>query len=149
MNQAHLHLLVNHLPVFAVTFGLLALVWTIARRSGEMRWASIGLFLLAGVSAWVAAETGEGAEEIVERIPGVTKALIHNHEEAAEIANVFVWILAASAAGLAGIVRIRPQLLKAYQIGVLILALISSGLLARTAFLGGEIRHDEIHDETP
>lgn len=147
MNGAHLHLLVNHIPVFGVAFGLVALLWALARRSADMRCAAIALFLTAAIFGWLASETGESAEKIIEHLPGITKDLIHQHEEAAEAANVSTILLAAFALGLAAVARYKQRFLKATEIIVVILALVSSGLMARAAYLGGQISHPEIRSE--
>ncbi|HSA58617.1 MAG TPA: hypothetical protein VLJ37_02920 [bacterium] len=144
MNAAQLHLLVNHIPIFGVAFGLAALLWSLARGSKDMRWASIALFLVSGAFAWVAVESGERAEDLVENLPGVVKSLIHDHEEAAETTNVSIILLAALSLVMAAAARFKPALFKGVQVLVVVLALVSSVLLARTAHRGGLIRHTEI-----
>lgn len=148
MNGAHLHLLVNHIPVFAVVFGLIALAWAILRNSNEMRWAAIALFVLAGLSGWLAMETGESAETIAEKLAGVTKGLIHEHEEAADFANVSATVLALGAILLAVISRLKPNFLNLTQRLLLLVAIFSSTVMARTAYLGGQIRHSEIRNQS-
>lgn len=147
MNGAHAHLLVNHIPLFGIFFGLVSLIWSIRRQSNDMRWAAVLLFVLAGVFAWVSMETGESAEDLVEHLPGVTKELIHTHEEAAEYAQIFALILAGAAFLMAILERYKPQFLKTTQIVVLLLALFTSTVIIRTTFLGGQIRHTEIRSE--
>ncbi len=144
MNQAHIHLLVNHVSLFGVSFGLLALVWAIIKNSKDVRWYAVGLFLVSAVFAWIASETGEGAEEIVEQIPGILESMVERHEEAAELANISVMTLGVLAVLMEIIAKVKNQCLKKIQIGVLIVAIVSAVLLARTANLGGEIRHTEI-----
>lgn len=143
-NAAQIHLLVNHIPIFGVLFGLAALLWSLIRPSRDMRWASIGLFVISAIFAWIAAESGDGAAEIVKNIPGVVKALIHNHEEAADLAQISTIILAVLSLIGVAVERFKPALLKSIQILVLILALVTGVLLARTAHLGGLIHHEEL-----
>ncbi len=146
MNGAHLHLVVNHLPVFGVAFGALALLWSIVRKSSEMRWAAILLFIFAAIMGWISSETGESAEEVVEHLPGVTEAFIHAHEEAAEFANILAAITAFGAVLLAGFSLKKPKLVQVGQYILLILAALTSTAMLRTANLGGQIRHTEIRD---
>jgi hypothetical protein len=146
MNEAHLHLLLNHIPVFAVAFGFLAWIVSMVLKSNHLRWSAIFLFLLSAVSAYIASETGEGAEDLVETLPGVTKALIHEHEEAAELASLFAYGLAAVALASGWVSRFRSQYFKWAQVLVMLLSLVTIGLMARTAFEGGMIRHTEIRD---
>lgn len=145
MNGAHLHLIVNHIPLFTSVFGLIALLWSMVRRSSELRSAAIALFVLGGVSAWIANATGEGAEEVVEHLSGVTRPLIHEHEEAAEAGLIVCGILAALAVALAVLrKKAKPKVLKILQGVMLVLALMASTAMARVSFLGGQIRHTEI-----
>jgi uncharacterized membrane protein len=144
MNGAHAHLLVNHVPIFGVTFGLIALVWSLIRNSRDMRWAAIVLFVVAGIFGWIALETGEAAEDLVEKLPGVTKALIHDHEEAAEFANICATVLAFVAIGMAGLERFKPGCLRRLEYAAVLIAIVGSAAMARTAFLGGQVRHTEI-----
>lgn len=144
MNAAQLHLLVNHVPIFGVAFGLAALFWSFARGSKDMRWASILLFLLSGVCAVVAVQSGGRAEDLVEKLPGVVESLIEDHEEAAELANISVLVLAGFSLLMAVAARFKPPLFKSVQALVVVLALASSVLLARAAHMGGLIRHTEI-----
>jgi hypothetical protein len=146
MNSAHWHLLVNHVSLFSVLFGTAALIWSLLRNSKDMRWASIGIFGIAAVFAWLAGTTGEGAEELARNLPGVTEGLIHEHEEAAEFAEVVTILLGALAAGVGVIQRARPKFLRSAQVVLLLLALVSAAAMIRTANLGGLIRHTEIRE---
>ena len=141
MNPTHLHLLVNHVSLFAVAFGVVALFWSVLKRSNEMRVAAVGLFLLAGLFAWVATESGEDAAERIKS----EKARVETHEEAAEAANAAVIALAIGAVVLEIVARVKKSDSKTTKIGILILvlALAAAGLLARAANLGGQIVHFE------
>jgi len=144
MNAAHLHLLINHIPIFGVLFGMIAMAWSLLNQSRDMRLAAALLFMLSGIFSWIALETGEGAEEQVEHLPGVSESIIHDHEEAAEAANVAILILAGGSLFLLASSRFRPQWDRPIRMALVVGALVTSGLLARTAYLGGQIRHTEI-----
>lgn len=147
MNAAHLHLVVNHLPVFGVLFGLgLAAIgrW---RRSPQLVKAGLALFVVAGFGAGAAYLSGQRAEDIVEPLAGVSESLIEDQEEAA------LWSLVGAGAlglvSLIGLLRHRrrdiPGWLATLALG---LGLITAGSMAWTANLGGGIRHSEIRPET-
>lgn len=150
MNAAHWHLLINHLPLFSIIFGCLALLWSMVRSSRsslvtqEWQRAAVLLFILSGISLWISSETGESAEDIVKHLPSVTKELVHEHEEAAEFAVVFGVILAFAALVMEVIQRYKPKFFKIIRFVVLVLGLLLSTVIARTAYLGGHIRHTEI-----
>jgi uncharacterized membrane protein len=144
MNQAHLHLLLNHLPVIGIILGLPLLAAALLRQNGELQRASLAFVLLVALLAVPAYLTGEPAEKVIEHLPGVSEALIKAHEEAAEIA--FIAALLAGAAALGGLVYARVrQALPRWVVGaVFLLALASAGLMGWAANLGGQIRHPEI-----
>lgn len=146
MDAAHVHLLVNHVSLFAVVFGLMALVWSFFRDSSEMRMAAVLLFIFAAVFSWIAMESGEGAEELVEHLPGVSESYIEYHEEAAETAYVSMILLGLMAVGLGVVARFKKSWLKTSQVCLFLAGLVALGLVARAAQLGGLIRHSELRD---
>jgi hypothetical protein len=88
--------------------------------------------------------TGEGAEEAVEELPGISEAVIERHEDAAARALIALEVAGALALlGLVATARARrvPTWLVA---GMLLVTLAGAGLLGWTANLGGQIRHPEI-----
>lgn len=144
MNAAHLHLLVNHLPVFAGLFGGVFLVVGLLAKQRLLSDAGLVLAVVAALGAFAAMQTGERAEDLVEDQVAVSEATIHEHEEAAEIATwgaVVTGLLALTAllvpSRMAGLKR-------GVTLGTLVLALGAFGLVARAANLGGQIRHPEI-----
>lgn len=144
MNGAHWHLLLNHLPILGSAFGTLLLLFAWGRKSDEIKRVSLGVFVLTAICAIPAYLTGEPAEEVANRLPGVTHALIEHHEDAALVA-----LSAAIATGivaLAGLFLSRKtrQLPIWLMLATLFLALATSGLMVRAGNLGGEIRHTEI-----
>jgi len=144
MNAAHLHLMVNHLPLFAALFAGALIAFGMLKKHAPVTNAGLVLAVVAGLGAFAAARTGEGAEEIVSELAGVSEAVIESHEEAAEaamIAAIGLGLLALAAlATPARMVRVR----QAATVGSLVMSLATFGLVARTANLGGAIRHPEI-----
>lgn len=144
MNSAHLHLMLNHLPVVGSVFALLLLVAALMRKSQELQKASLVVFAIIALTAVPVYLTGEPAEKLVERLPGITEAVIEQHEEAAEVA--FISVLALGVAALGGLAfawRARP-LPRWFAIVLLLLSVTTMGLMLRTANLGGQVRHTEI-----
>lgn len=144
MNSAHAHLLLNHLPVLGTAFGIFLLLFALARRSDELKRVGLGVFVIAALTAVPTYLTGEPAEDIVERLPGISKPIIEEHEEAAEAAAAALGVLGAMS--LAGLVRFRRSACLPHWLSVssLVLALVVAGLMTRTASLGGRIHHLEI-----
>lgn len=145
MNPAHLHLLLNHVPVIGALFGLLTLMVGLARRSEETKKLALLVIVFAALSAVPAYLSGEPAESIAEGMPGVTEAVIEPHEEAALTAFIVLGLTGALALfELARVYGAKKSSQRIIVMVVLVLSLVSSGLMARTANLGGMIRHTEI-----
>lgn len=142
MNEAHLHLLLNHTPILGSLFGLLVLAVGVATGSNPV--IRTGLFTLLGAALLCLPTqlTGEGAEEVVEKLPGISHQLIQAHEEAAELG---FWALELTGV-FALLALLRPQREQLFILLTLAGALISFALLARAGNLGGQIRHTEIRN---
>lgn len=148
MSATHLHLLLNHLPVLGSLFGWGIFAAALLRKSEEMKKAALGLFVISAVVALPVFFTGEPAEEAVKALPAVSEALIERHEESAVVALAAVEILGAlSLAGLFSF-RKRGVLPGSMATAVFVSALLTAVLMARTANLGGQIRHSEIRAES-
>ncbi len=145
MNDAHLHLLVNHVPILGTLFALLLGAYGAVRRQPAVVRASFLALVVCGAFAFVAEETGDDAEEVVEEIAGITHATIHEHEEAAEKAMWASLALALAALGVLVWRRSAPEIGTVPTVVVLLGAAAVFGLMAWTGNLGGEIRHTEIN----
>ncbi len=142
MNAAHLHLLINHLPVVGLLFALGLLLAAQLRKSGELARAGIAAIVLVAAIAIPVYLTGEPAEEVVEDLPGISESAIEPHEEAALIGLISLEVLGALA--VVGLVAFRdgnpgPRW---YLPTLLALTLLVAGWFAWTANLGGRITHE-------
>lgn len=88
MNWAHIHLMLNHIPVLGTGFGLALLAWGMMRRNDSLQRAALAAFVVVALAA----------------IP------------------VYLALTRA----------------------VLVVSIVTAGLMARTANLGGQIRHAEV-----
>jgi len=144
MDQTHLHLLITHLPIFGSLLATLVLGYGIWKKSDTTELASYYLLVISAVGAVIAYLTGEAAEETVENIQGVSERIIEQHEDAATYAlGALVIVGVASLIGIY-IKGTKSTLGKPISTITLFLALVSFGLVARTGYLGGQIRHTEI-----
>ena len=148
MTDVHLHLLLNHLPILGSLFALVLGIYGAARRQPAVVRAAFLALIVTGVGSFAATRTGEGAEDAVEELPGVSEALIHEHEEAAELANYAAIALALLALGVLVWRRRDAEIGTAPTAAILLSALVVFGLMARTGNLGGQIRHTEIRTAT-
>ena len=144
MNSAHLHLALNHLPVVGSLVALALLAAGLWKRSEDIKRAGLWLLLASAVFALPVYLTGEPAEDIVERLPGVSDQLIEQHESAAGVAVAALAVLGAIA--MAGLIAFRGGRKMVPWFAVMVLAgnLVACSLMGWTASIGGKIRHTEI-----
>lgn len=147
MDATHLHLLINHIPILTTIFSVLILLWGIIKSNKSFQQLAMVGFIIAGILSIVALQSGEGAEDIVENLPGVTERYIHDHEEAAGITNWIAVAIALISLGGFAVQRIKPTLMKGYLWFLLLGSLVSAGMFSYTAYLGGQIRHTEIRPD--
>jgi uncharacterized membrane protein len=147
MSTVHIHLLLNHVPVIGAVIGLALLVVALARRSDELARVTFWLYALLGAASIVVYVTGEPAEDAVENLAGVSKAVIEQHEEAALVATIAMGAAGALAL-LATLVFRRKAMPRPLVGGGFVMALLITGLMGYTANLGGQIRHTEIGANT-
>jgi len=143
MNVAHIHLMLNHLPVMGAAIGVLLLAAAFLRRSDELTKASLALLALLGVASVVVYLTGEPAEKIVEKVAGFSESLLERHEDVALLATISMGVLGALSLLTLVVFRRRP--LPRWTTAVaLVLSVGAAAVMAYTANLGGQIRHTEI-----
>ena len=148
MNYAHIHLILNHLPLFAGVFGVIILAWGLFRRSDEVQRIGLVLLILNALAEIPVYLTGEPAEEIAEKLPGVSEQIIESHESAAMIALILSLITGVLAVIALASKRLFSGNLALVTVFVALVAgLASGGLMGYTANLGGQVRHSEIRGD--
>ena len=143
MTGVQLHLVLNHLPVFGILFGFVVLALGVWRRNESWTRLALGVLVVVGITAALAMMTGEGAEEAVEHLPGVSESIIHEHEEAAELTALITYALGAGALVALWVFR-RGAIPRGLSVMALVFTMATTGFVAYTAHLGGQIRHTEI-----
>ncbi len=144
MNDAHLHLIFNHFPIIVPIIGMLILVVGFFTSSDVVKRTALGVFILGAMLTFPAMYTGEGAEDIAEKLPAVTEQLIHEHEEKAEILAIVNYAL-----GLISLLGFWASWKRKYFANYIAIAVLCLGLAGlyfgkMTGTSGGEIRHTEI-----
>jgi len=149
MNQTHIHLLITHLPIIGSILGGIVLAHGIWTKSNQTKIAAYYVLIISSIGAVIAYLTGEGAEETVEKIQGVSERIIEQHGDFAVYALVALCILGVAALIGLFFAFINSTLSRTVAIITLVISLISFGLIARTGYLGGQIRHTEINTAIP
>ncbi len=144
MNWAHIHLLLNHIPVIGMVFAVLLLLVAMVRKNDAFKILSLQFFVLLTLLTIPTYLTGDPAAHAVRSLPDVTREIIERHDDAATIALIGMIILGVLAlVGL--IIYHRTKSLPAWVITLaFVLSLTEAVWLGWTANLGGQIRHTEI-----
>ena len=138
MNLAHLHLLLNHFPTVGLAIALGLLLASLLKKSADLQQASFVGFFLLGLVAIPAYLTGSAAQIVLQNEPAVSQQVMAAHQDAALLALILLEITGF----LAWIALWRFR--RWHQTGLLVLAIVTFGLMASAANIGGHIRHPEI-----
>lgn len=146
MSAAHIHLVLNHVPVLGAVFAAVVLGVGLLRRDESWQRVALWTLLAVGIASVVVYLTGEPAEELVEGAAGFSHEALGRHEEVALWAT---WLGGATgAAALVALVRYRAKAFsRAVSVGVLVLALALVGVMGWTANSGGKVSHPELRGE--
>lgn len=143
MNAAHLHLVLNHVPVFGSIFAALLIGWGLLRRSEDVLRLGLIVAVLIGIATWGVQLTGQPAEHALSGTAGFQRRLVHAHEEAAQISTYVIALAAVLALATLVMMRRRRGAAKGLAVVTLVVVLAGFGLVSRAALLGGEIMHPE------
>jgi hypothetical protein len=144
MDLAHTHLLLNHFPTIGFIIGGGLFLLSLVTNSNDLKRASLVVLLGIALLAIPTYITGNGAQDAIKSLPGISKSLIEAHEGAAFVALGFMEFTGAFAwLGLWQFRRLA-RVPNWNLLVILVLTLVSLGLMTRASNLGGEIRHAEI-----
>ena len=101
MNQAHLHIALNHFPVVGSVIATLVLVTGIYRKNVGVQKVALWIFSFIALLSIPVFITGEGAKKIVEHLPAVDEEVIERHEQ---FATISFWLLIMT--GLFSMIRL-------------------------------------------
>jgi uncharacterized membrane protein len=155
MDLTHLHLLLNHVPTVGTIIGVGLLLLGIAAKRDHVKEVSLVLLLGVAMITIPTYVTGNAAAEKICKMsapnspcldPAVLRPFIEAHEGAAfpamlmmELVGAFAWL------GLWQYRRSR-HVPTWNSVIILLLSIVTFAAIARTANLGGDIRHPEIRE---
>jgi len=153
----HLHIVMNHLPIYGAIFALGLFLtsihlksWflpTFHLKSVELKQASLVLFVILGIVSIPTYITGAAAMWAYQGRGDVSSDVIMAHQDAALLAFLFLG-LTGCVAWLALWQRRRFERVHAWSLyAILILAVISVIQLIRTGSFGGTIVRPDLHEQ--
>ncbi len=147
-SAVHVHLAINHSPLFGELFALCLVLFGLIRKRREFVTAGLVVCIVAALCGIATDLSGDGAADFVKHasppIAGVDKTLIEEHDLAASffVGGSCITAFAAIVALFIGHRRgTRPRWL---EIVIAILIAWSLSIAGRTALLGGRIHHEEV-----
>lgn len=142
-----MHLALNHVPVLGSLFVALILIAGFVKKSEELKRMSLWWFVALTALAIPIKFTGDFAFEVNEKAAWMESSLAKAHEQSADQATTGVFLLGMVAGVGLFLGRKGRAMPKWVYPATLILALVTFGLMARAANLGGQIRHTEIRGD--
>ena len=144
MNLTHIHLLLNHVPTVGAAVAIAVLILALIRRSDELKRVALEIFFVIALLTIPAYISGVNAEKHIKDREGVSQLMITAHESAA--VGSFVLMQLAGAFAWFGLWKFRRTARwgRTTMFALLLLSALTMVTTARTANLGGEIRHPEI-----
>jgi uncharacterized membrane protein len=144
MNLPHVHLLLNHFPIIGTIIALGLFLFALIGKSDDLKRASLVVFAGIALLSIPTYMSGNGAEETLRKLPGVSKNAIAAHNNAAlvsvvlmELTGMFAWL---------GLWQFRRFLhARRWTLAtVVLLSVATVYFMSVTGSTGGEIRHTEI-----
>jgi hypothetical protein len=149
MNPAHIHIVINHIPIVALPLALIFLIFAQVKKQALM--VKFSLAVIAVVSALILPVylSGEGAEHHLEKFPVSARYAdgdaLEEHEESAE-ATLTITLLAGLVAVTALVLQSKPKLAARSVWMTVAASAIAIGSMGYTANKGGAIKHPEAFD---
>ena len=149
MNSAHIHIVINHLPIVGQFFSVLLLLLGFYYRDQEgVIIAAALVMIISGFGALAAYFSGSPSIKQIAALPGVGHKYINIHYKRAKIATMLSVISALIAAFCGSVIFSQGAPAPAYCIiSMLLIAIVTSVFMIFTGNAGGHIRHQEIRHE--
>jgi hypothetical protein len=140
---AHLHLIVNHAPIFGSLFALALLVASYFAAPDVLRRTAFVVLIGTAIAGVAADLTGDPAQDAIRGFPGIRREVIHDHEEMGDKAYLVGGLVGVLALG--ALVRWRRKPVPGNATVVMLVGTVAvCGLMVYTGLLGGEVRHTEV-----
>src|SRR5690348_14533171 len=152
MNWPYVHTLINHFPIILMVVGTAVLILALIVRRRAVWLYALATLTLAGLSVYPAYFTGDQAADAVRNTWYIVRSTVDEHDAAAGFALASV-LLAGAAAAYTWWRMVRREVTALppvwLRVVVAVIAIWATSVVARTAYLGGQIVHDSPRLLTP
>lgn len=149
-NPEYLHTLINPVPVYGLSMGVLAMIIALIMRSRAAMIAGLALILVAGISAWPTYALGERAyDRVIAMSDADGAAWLDAHMARAE--NLIYLFYAVAALAVAAMLAPLKWARSSTPLAIttLVVAIGTLGAGGFIAYAGGHVRHKEFRFEEP
>lgn len=148
LNSAHLHLVLNHVPIIGTALALFVLVVGLIRKSDEVKKVSMLLMLVTALLTIPVYISGNSAEGKIEgNYEDVDETFIEIHEDFALYSFIVMDVIGAAAILIMLLYKKQKPLPNSIAYLMLILMLIVSAMMGYTATMGARIHHPEVRED--
>ena len=144
LNVVHFHLIANHVPTVGLVVALSLLLVALAKKDEALKRITLGVVFVIALMTLPIYISGSAADIAIKDRPDISAANVRAHKDVALVAFVLMGVVGAVAWFGLWQVRRTSRLPQWTVAGVLLLSTLTLVLMARTATLGGEIRHPEM-----
>jgi uncharacterized membrane protein len=141
----HLHLLLNHFPTVGMIVGFGVFLLGLVKKSDDLRRGALAVLFAIALLSLPAYMTGYSAQRAVKGLPEVSAGVVSLHQRSALMALMFMEATGVIAWYGLWYSRRRGSPGRRNTALVLLFSVVTIGLMASTANVGGEIRHPEIY----
>jgi hypothetical protein len=143
ITPAHLHVLLNHIPIIGLPIMAALLIWGLLRREDAViRVALIGTVLVA-IGTWGVDLTGDPAIDDIRDQAWFNRAVVHAHEDAGDKTNILAIVAGIAALGTLVMARGGKPVSRPFAVGSLLLLAFAAMCAFWAGWEGGKIRHTE------
>ena len=144
LNAEHLHLLLNHFPTVGYAVGLGLFLVALFVKSRELKQASLVIFIAMALLSLPTYLSGNAANFALKDKAELSGSMVQAHQDAALLGLIFMEFTGLFAWLELWRIRYIARPMNWNLIAVFILSILTFGLMARAANIGGELRHPEI-----
>ncbi|HXI85623.1 MAG TPA: hypothetical protein VNL17_16205 [Verrucomicrobiae bacterium] len=146
----YVHVLLNPIPVYAMSCGILALIVALILRSRQAQITAFVVVIFAGLSVWPVGEYGErGYDRVYSMSNQDAQQWLDVHMHRADIGSWVFYATAIVAAIALILPRFRPRTQLLLALATLVFSFASLAAGAWISHAGGKVRHSEFREGPP
>ena len=143
MNGAHLHLVLNHIPVTGIIFSFFLLLFGTIKKNTSIINAGLIFTIIMSIFSTGAYLSGDEAEHVISKLIGINQDAIEDHQQIAVI-SLWVILINGIVASISLFSWFKSGKISKYLLWINIIMLFTGSILiTKTGLTGGLIRHTE------